>query len=68
MTRLERIRNRLAALERAGAVPFHYSYSLGSKREWVITPAGRDAMTVSTSELEWFLLGAESALSARVTV
>ncbi len=62
MSRLERIRQRLQRLERDGVVTFHYC-SHANGRRWVLTPAGHAERVLSTSELEWFLLGAESALS-----
>ncbi len=68
MSRLERIRHRLAALEARGVLVFEYSRGDARGRRWVIVPAGHAERVYSTSELECFLLGAESALSARVTV
>ncbi len=69
MSRLERIRQRLAALESRGIVRSYYSYSPGGDgRRWSLDVVGGYGRVYSTSELECFLLGAESALSARVTV
>ncbi len=68
MTRLERIRQRLQALEARGVLVHEYTRGDGPGRRWVISPAGHAERVFSSSELECFLLGAESALSARVTV
>ncbi len=70
MSRLERIRQRLQALEARGVLEFHYCSAPGDRygKRWVLTPAGHAERVLSTSELEVFMLGAESSLSARVTV
>lgn len=68
MSRLARIRDRLARLERSGVLVHEYTRGDGPGRRWVISPAGHAERVLSTSELEWFMLGAEAAQSARVTV
>ncbi len=63
LTRLERIRERLARLERAGVLVHEYTRGDGPGRRWVIIPAGHAERVLSTNELEWFMLGADAAQS-----
>lgn len=64
MTRQQRIHAALDNLEAWGVIaPGHYSWSGGDRRKWVFTPAGHSERSLTTSQVEDFILGADAALA-----
>jgi len=64
MSRPERIRAALRELEAAGVVRDVWAHNANG-RKWVFTPAGHSERSLTTSQVEDFILGARAALAAK---
>lgn len=64
MTRHEIIRRRMAELEARGVIRDAYTYRPGTGLKWVFTPRGFAERSLTTSQVEDFILGAFAALNA----
>ncbi len=66
MTRKDRIRNQMKHLEQHGIIQTAYTYAPGDRygTRWVFTPCGYTERSLSTSQIEDFILGAYAAMNA----
>lgn len=65
MTRRDNIRASLTDLESRGVIrPGSYAYGTGNGLKWVFEPCGHAERSLTTSQVEDFILGARAAIYA----
>lgn len=63
MTRHDRIRSQLNYLEGLGIISEWYTQSQMPGKRWLFTPCGMSERSLSTTEVEEFINGAQAALN-----